>query len=234
MALKNLSPIKTIAIIDCATDEPSIACYNRLLKKGIPCSFHSASEFGASTLTNLDDFFGAIILGSMSHVHEDLPWHNELAGWAISALKKNFPILGICFGHQLMCHHLGAKVVINKEQNPEQKGSRVTSFKRDFNNIKESDTKEFIISHSYRVDDLPEDFIEIASSGIFKNDIVQHKSLPFVGIQPHPEASDHFIKTDFITNPLPLENAKKSKADGLEFIKNWLDLYCKDAFKNSK
>ena len=232
--MKTYPPIKTLAIIDPATDEPSIACYNRLLRKGIPCSFHSASDFGTSTLNNLDHFYGGIIFGSASHVHQNLCWQHELGEWAMQALSKNFPLLGICFGHQLLCHHLGAKVIINQEKNPEQKGSREVTFKKDFGDIKAGDKKEFTVSHNYRVTDLPTSMEEIANSELFPNDIVRHKKLPFVGIQPHPEASDHFIETEFKNEQLERNLPEKSKSDGIEFILNFIDIYCSDVFKNSK
>ena len=218
--------MKTIAIIDCAPDEPSLACYNRLLQLGIPCSYHSACDFGMSTLENLGNFYGGIIFGSISNVEDKEPWHKELAEWAVNALEKDFPLLGICFGHQLMCHTLGGKVVINREVDPEQKGSREITFSKDFGTIMAGEMKEIVVSHSYRVTDLPDDFEELARSELFPNDVVRHKRLPFVGIQPHPEASEYFIVEDFKENPLPNENAERTYVDGMEFIHSFLNTYC--------
>ena len=217
--------MKTIAIIDCAIDEPSLACYNRLLNMGFPVSYHSACDFGMGTLKNLDQYYGAFIFGSISNVEDDEKWHRELASWALNALKNNFPIMGICFGHQLMCHYLGGKVIKNSDLNPEHKGSREVTFNIDFGDIRARDTLEFVVSHSYRVADLPDDFEEIGKS-FFPNDIVRHKKYPFVGIQPHPEASDHFIATEFDDKPLDNENAKRTQIDGINFITNWVKTYC--------
>lgn len=217
--------MKTIAIIDCATDEPALACYNRLLQLGFPVSYHSACDFGMKTVANLDLFYGAFIFGSVSNVEDDEPWHRDLASWALAALKQNFPLLGICFGHQLMCHYLGGRVIKNLPENPEQKGSRVVTFKNNFGDISVGDQCEFVVSHSWRVTDLPDDFEEIAFSK-FPNDVVRHKTLPFVGIQPHPEASDHFIDTAFEDEPLNPENAKRTKVDGINFIINFIREYC--------
>ena len=217
--------MKTIAIIDCAIDEPSLACYNRLLQLGFPVSYHSACDFGMSTLLNLDNFYGAFIFGSISNVEDKEPWHKELSTWALAALKKGFPILGICFGHQLMCHALGGEVVKNQETNPEQKGSRVITFKNNFGEFSLGDEIEVIVSHSWRVTNLPKEFEEVAGS-IFPNDIVRHRTLPFVGIQPHPEASDHFIDTEFEDKPLSKESADRTKIDGINFLINFVKEYC--------
>ena len=232
--MKHHAPIKTLAIIDSATEEPSIACYNRLLQAGIPCSFHSASEFGTSTFEDLDQFYGGIIFGSASHVHQNLSWHHELGEWATAALSKGFPLLGICFGHQLLCHYFGAEVIKNRDKDAEQKGSREIIFKKDFGDIKAGDKKEFTVSHNYRVINLPQSLEEVASSELFPNDIVMHRKLPFVGIQPHPEASDHFIETEFKNDELERNFPEKSKSDGLDFIFNFINTYCKEVFKNSK
>jgi GMP synthase-like glutamine amidotransferase len=217
--------MKTIAIIDCAIKEPSLACYNRLLQLGLPVSYHSACNFGLSTFENLENFHGAIIFGSVSNVEDDHLWHHELANWSIRSLKQGFPILGICFGHQLICHHLGAQVVKNQEHNGEQKGSREVVFKSNFGDINPRDNLEFVVYHSFRVINLPSDFEELASSK-FPNDIVKHRVLPFVGIQPHPEASDHFINHEFKHPPLEVSKANRTKLDGMKFIINWVREYC--------
>ena len=94
-------------------------------------SYHSACDFGMSTLLNLDNFYGAFILAQFQML-KIKSLGIRIIDLGIGALKKGFPILGICFGHQLMCHALGGEVVKNQETNPEQKGSRVITFKNKF------------------------------------------------------------------------------------------------------
>ena len=131
-----------------------------------------------------------------------------------------------------MCHALGGEVVKNQETNPEQKGSRVITFKNTFGDFSIGDEIEVIVSHSWRVTNLPHEFEEVAGS-IFPNDIVRHRTLPFVGIQPHPEASDHFIDTEFEDKPLSKESAGRTKIDGINFLVNFVKEYCiGDAEKN--
>ena len=224
--------MKTIAIIDCSVDQPSLACYNRLLQLGVPVSYHSANKFGMSTLENLDHFYGAFIFGSASNVEDNEPWHKTLGDWALKALNQNFPIMGICFGHQLMCHLLGGEVIKNLEVNPDQKGTRELIFDQDFGDIENGEALEFVVYHTYRVINLPNTFTQVAHSDLFPNDIVRHKELPFVGIQPHPEASDWFISDDIAESPELYTKAPKTKIDGIRFILNFIKEYCIKDFQS--
>lgn len=55
-------------------------------------------------------FDGAIITGSQSSVYDDRPWIQELSQWVEGAIADTLPILGVCWGHQLLAQVLGGTV----------------------------------------------------------------------------------------------------------------------------
>ncbi|WP_319582313.1 glutamine amidotransferase [uncultured Pseudodesulfovibrio sp.] len=61
---------------------------------------------------NLPDpagFAGAVITGSHDMVTDGTPWITDTAAWVRRAVDAGLPLLGICFGHQLMADALGGK-----------------------------------------------------------------------------------------------------------------------------
>lgn len=53
---------------------------------------------------------GVVISGSHAMVTDHLPWSEQAAQWLAIAIDINIPILGICYGHQLLAHALGGQV----------------------------------------------------------------------------------------------------------------------------
>jgi len=53
---------------------------------------------------------GWMIGGSRQSVGDDLPWLDRLEGWVRDALAARVPLVGICFGHQLIAHCAGGSV----------------------------------------------------------------------------------------------------------------------------
>ncbi len=59
----------------------------------------------------IQSFDGVIISGSQSSVYDDhRPWIQTLSRWTEGAIADELPILGVCWGHQLLAQILGGTV----------------------------------------------------------------------------------------------------------------------------
>lgn len=66
-------------------------------------------------LPSTDGCSGAIVSGSAAMVTDRLEWSERSAAWLRDAANAGFPLLGICYGHQLLAHALGGEVGDNPE-----------------------------------------------------------------------------------------------------------------------
>ncbi|WP_192457527.1 glutamine amidotransferase [Musicola keenii] len=55
----------------------------------------------------------AIISGSWSMVTDRLDWSERTADWLRQTVNAGLPVLGVCYGHQLLAHALGGTVADN-------------------------------------------------------------------------------------------------------------------------
>ncbi len=54
-----------------------------------------------------------LVTGSPHSVTEAQPWAVQLAGWIRDLVERRVPLLGVCYGHQLLAHALGGVVTQN-------------------------------------------------------------------------------------------------------------------------
>ena len=56
------------------------------------------------------DWDGVVVTGSPAMVSDREPWSEDAAEWLARVVDKAVPLLGVCYGHQLLAHALGGEV----------------------------------------------------------------------------------------------------------------------------
>ncbi len=59
--------------------------------------------------TKSDPIKGAVIAGSHAMVTDNLDWSLALEAWVPHLVEKGIPLLGICYGHQLLARAMGGE-----------------------------------------------------------------------------------------------------------------------------
>ena len=105
-------------------------------------------------------------------------------------LKLRIPILGICFGHQILSKELGGKV---KRSNFREFGlaqiKKISNSKLTKNFFDKKNKNNVWMSHSDQVSIMPRNFKIIASSKNSKLTIIENSKDKFYGVQFHPEVT---------------------------------------------
>ncbi len=109
-------------------------------------------------------------------------------------LERNGPLLGICYGQQLLTHLLGGKVVASDHREYGRAlvtRTRATTGKADtlLHAFETGEPFEVWMSHGDRIEGLPPDFVSIASTDSTPFAAMAHKSKPIFGLQFHPEVA---------------------------------------------
>ncbi len=125
---------------------------------------------------------GIVLSGGPASVYSD----NSL-GCDEKIFEMGLPILGICYGMQLGCKILGAKIKPADKREYGKTNVNIESESKLLNGLPES----FVAwaSHGDQVQSLDENFDILAATKTCPYATVKHKTLPFYGVQFHPEVS---------------------------------------------
>jgi GMP synthase-like glutamine amidotransferase len=72
-------------------------------------SYRVYRSFDGDLPKSIDECDGYLITGSAASVIERAPWMLALGDFCIRAMQQK-PVVGICFGHQLLCQAMGGEV----------------------------------------------------------------------------------------------------------------------------
>lgn len=136
----------------------------------------------------LEDCAGVIITGSHAMVTDKLPWSVRLEHWLRDALQAEVPILGVCYGHQLLAEAAGGKV----DYHPQ--GKEIGTVKISLSPAALADPllgelpETFIaqVTHSQSVLELPPQAVHLAANGYEPNQAYRLGRCAW-GVQFHPE-----------------------------------------------
>ncbi|MDP1931584.1 MAG: glutamine amidotransferase [Gammaproteobacteria bacterium] len=163
------------------------------------------------TLPSQTTIAGIVVTGSPAMITDGAPWNEIAADYLRSAISDSLPILGICYGHQLLAQACGGRV----DYHPA--GREVGTVQVRLHQAAQSDPllaglpREFRAhaTHSQSVLTLPESAILLAGS-----DHDPHQSFRIAewawGVQFHPEFTPHVMRT------YVLERQEALRAEGFD------------------
>ncbi len=97
------------------------------------------------------------------------------------------PILGICYGMQLGCQILGAKITAAERREYGRTNLSIVDKSDLFSNLPDSITAW--ASHGDQIDEMGRDFVRLAATETCPFAAVKHRLKKFYGVQFHPEVS---------------------------------------------
>lgn len=101
--------------------------------------------------------------------------------------ELGIPILGICYGMQLGCQILGAKIIAAEKREYGRAKLAIVDKSDLFANMPDSTT--VWASHGDQVGELGDDFVKLATTGTCPFAAIRHKEKDFFGVQFHPEVA---------------------------------------------
>jgi len=158
-------------------------------------------------LPDANECAGVVVTGSHDMVTDNLAWSKKVAEWLPSLLEEEVPLLGICYGHQLLAHALGGKVGFHPE------GTEVGTV--EINLLPECAADPLFSSlpiafsahatHSQTVVLLPRSTVRLAMNGFEPNHAFRVGRCAW-GVQFHPEYTAEIMRSYIINGKEDLLN----------------------------
>lgn len=153
-----------------------------------------------------DRFDGVVISGSQSSVYDDRDWIRHLSAWVREGIHREIPMLGVCWGHQLLAQVLGGQV----EEGAYELGyTRVDLLETDpfFDGVSSPTT--VFATHSDHVVEMPPGATVLARN---EASIQSFRAGCVVTCQFHPEYDLETAEAMIRSKSLPKEDVKRAMA----------------------
>jgi GMP synthase (glutamine-hydrolysing) len=180
-----------LAVIDPGTRVPELDCFNRISQASpLSATYHLPAQWGIDSLVRQPDVAGVVLLGSGASVHDGEPWQDALNGW-LSERLSTLPMLGLCYGHQLLAHLLGGEIGFVADDQEKLRGVREVPLDAD-DLWGDARRVPLVISHREHVVRTPPGCVNLGHSDQVPVEAFRHAEHPIWGIQAHPEATTAF------------------------------------------
>ena len=181
MSLNN--NLSKILIIDFGSQFTQLIA-RRVRELGVFSEIVSHKKIKITQITK-DNIAGIILSGGPLNVYE-----NNKFKFDKKILKLGVPILGICFGHQILSKLLGGKVKKSKHREfGLAKINKVSNSILTKNFFNKDETSNVWMSHADQVSKMPQNFKVIASTKNSRLTIIENIKDNYYGVQFHPEVT---------------------------------------------
>jgi GMP synthase (glutamine-hydrolysing) len=142
------------------------------------------TDWDGTSASKFDDFEGVVLSGAPDMMSEKST-QRKFSAEADAIRDAQVPVLGVCFGHQLMAHVFGSVIVKDKEH--VQRFVKTTALVRDplFSGLPRN--MMLLESREEVVRALPAGFRLLAKSETSPIAAMRHDRRPLYGVQFHPE-----------------------------------------------
>ena len=134
---------------------------------------------------------GIVITGSAAGVYDDLSWMNPLRQFIRDAYGKRTPMLGVCFGHQIMADALGGDVRKSEKGWGLGRHKYAVRTRPDFMRSAPG-MLAVACSHQDQVIVPPKEAEVIMASDFTPNAGLAYRNGAALSFQPHPEFADDY------------------------------------------
>lgn len=133
-----------------------------------------------------------LITGSPFGVYDSTPWMEPLRGFIQGIFAARRPMIGVCFGHQVIADAMGGDV--RKSEKGWGVGRHVynVTAPRDWM-VGAGETVALSVSHQDQVITPPPGAVTLARSAHTDHAMLAYESAPVMSLQGHPEFSDAFV-----------------------------------------
>ena len=221
----------TVAIIDPAVKRPAITAFNDMvLLSPVALTYHLPFVHGITSLLELEQelICGVVVLGSNMSVNDHSFQRDILVSWLRKNIANHCPVLGICYGHQLLAWMYGSQITHCFSTRERFFGLRKIDVLADEKLKIEAKQQELVVSHMESVREISAEFEVFASSEQVKYDGLRHRHHLIWTLQSHPEATQTFIYNNAMEFELPAE----VKRNGYGLITKFL-AFCKHNAEHS-
>lgn len=175
---------------------PQFGAYPPMFKRmfdeaGQPFEYETAPVYDGAAFPDASKLDGILITGSAAGVYDDYAWLDPLRAFIRSAYAADTPMLGICFGHQIMADALGGDVRKSEKgwglgRHTYEVKARPTFLATDL------PTLSIACSHQDQVIVPPKDAEVFLGSEFTPNAGLVYKNGKALSLQPHPEFLDDY------------------------------------------
>jgi GMP synthase-like glutamine amidotransferase len=154
-------------------------------------AFESVALLDGETLPDPAGVEAAVITGSPFGVYDSTPWMHRLRDFVRRAFASGTPMVGICFGHQVIADAMGGHV---------RKSEKGWGVGRHTYQILErrpwmshaGSSLSLSVSHQDQVISPPKGAVTLARSAHTEHAMIVYEEAPVMSVQGHPEFGDAF------------------------------------------